>query len=1360
MPLPENRLSFEQQRINADLHSRRISGELEGKAKEFAERIHKIFNQNRQGLQSAASSSYSTTDDSDNNNSSTEINQQINIVSSPTDDSNIQQSPQQLRVEPLTDTSSSSSSSLPLTEQNNGIGKISPIIQSSIASLGSLGSNIISENLESIKETSESSNKTLSNLLSFFQTKEEKRDRIQNLKKQTEKESTSSLVSQRTTVINDDDEPSKPRPESKKDDDDDDDDDKKSKFRTTIEGAGKAGFATLPPIVQVGLSSLGSGLMGLSGRFRRNRRTQNADDGDGNNSVVVSSLLPQDTDSLPKDQKEYYENSQPIFEEIKDNTEESKNSLINLMNFLKGNDEVINNNEYEKKDHIESLKEETEKEKESLLKIQSGNEEEKSDIVPPKEEKEKETEKTKKKKDESKFRTTIEGAGKAGFATLPPIVQVGLSSLLIDPAMSLLGKKDKEEKEDKKKAKEKRKKTSEKSDVIKNDSKAISSRSEDLEITQQQEQSDSIVNDSRVKRQLSEEHRRKISEGLKQSRLRRETAPSSPTVVIVQQQENQNDTNVSKEIHSTQRDYIDNQKSQIEIQSDNREVQKEFHDSQNNFIESQKDFQSDQKEYYESSQIELQEIQNNTESTKSTLISLMDFFKGNELKEYEEKREEEIRNDRLISAIEDLSTIKSTGQQPEKKDDKKGIFALGTLLGLKLKALGAVFLAFLPIIAKVALVGAALYGIFKLFGSDAMKDVVEKVKSVWNEQILPAFVGLKDALVDLWEKGLKTFVVDTIGVIADTISGIVKGVTQIFEGDLKGGIITIFQTLVTGIKNQLDNVFTLIARIFGLDFFEGDGSVFKFAERKIGEAQQWIIDKFDGMIEGIKKLFDRITGAIKNIPLPAWAKRRLGIEEDEQTEEERLISEREELQRRIQNIEQSAQQSPAYQNNWFGQNDGSNQIGASDRARIEQYQNEISEINEQLEAGPRTVIPEPDSIEELPIRPEQSAAFTAQAIERAREDFPEVPQRTPEELEQQREEIRQRNEELVQRIEIDSQLRNQRIESAQQTVDAFTIQIEEKNEEIDRLLSIAETRALTRQELGLKANLENQVQTYQNIIDQQKAEIERLSVIEEETIGVVNDDTSETADRRDTLDVPSDATSIAPAAEQQPSTRGSLTLEEFQDRRDRDFLFSDRTILNFYRQNPDILLQKANELPNIDTIGAKVEKYISDEYRDTIDKNLRSSGARRRFFLNLRNIAEEEQARQRSSETVPDNDIEGVIPPSRIDISVPASDSLYEADTTRLETPFRMDAVEPIPIEPVPVSEPLMMQQGQRTQLQEQVEIREAENAREGGIGGIQQVNNYNSSNSTTQVIRPSPSPTSRIESAQDIYSMPQMVPF
>lgn len=123
-----------------------------------------------------------------------------------------------------------------------------------------------------------------------------------------------------------------------------------------------------------------------------------------------------------------------------------------------------------------------------------------------------------------------------------------------------------------------------------------------------------------------------------------------------------------------------------------------------------------------------------------------------------------------------------------------------------------------------------------------------KVKELVNFDI--DWVGIKEKLKVFYD----SFVSDMV----EFLSGTFTGWADIFEGDFKGGISKILNSLGSAVINIFDTLAKGVLSFFGVEFDEGD-DIYKAGGRLIKDvytfAKDWVVDTFNGIIDSIKSIF-------------------------------------------------------------------------------------------------------------------------------------------------------------------------------------------------------------------------------------------------------------------------------------------------------------------------------------------------------------------------------------------------------------------------------------------------------------------------------------------------------------------------
>ena len=175
------------------------------------------------------------------------------------------------------------------------------------------------------------------------------------------------------------------------------------------------------------------------------------------------------------------------------------------------------------------------------------------------------------------------------------------------------------------------------------------------------------------------------------------------------------------------------------------------------------------------------------------------------------------------------------------------------------------------------IIGLAIYGIYQVFkdigDNPEFKTALETIRTVWNDNIVPTFNRIKDAVTDLMETegvqsaitkvsdwferlriNIQDFVGETLQAVALRIGSVFEGINQILDGDFSGGIWTILEGVISSITSIFDSAVTNFLEIFGVDFGE-DGSFLNFVTSKWNETMSRVTEFWNGMIENIKTGF-------------------------------------------------------------------------------------------------------------------------------------------------------------------------------------------------------------------------------------------------------------------------------------------------------------------------------------------------------------------------------------------------------------------------------------------------------------------------------------------------------------------------
>ena len=270
----------------------------------------------------------------------------------------------------------------------------------------------------------------------------------------------------------------------------------------------------------------------------------------------------------------------------------------------------------------------------------------------------------------------------------------------------------------------------------------------------------------------------------------------------------------------------------------------------------------------------LERISYNTEMPESddesssqiamSLDKLSSFLEGNELAA-EEKRREEKESDNDTRTV--LGTIadrigglgKAIGDvAKDKAGGAMNFFGGGAMSILKgLKSIGKLFL-----------VGGLIYILwetFKMLSEDEnFKKVLENLKTVWNEKVVPLFNRIMEAVKPIIAD-VFTSAVDNLG---KAITDLVDGITKIMDGDIFGGIKQIFvgEDGNGGLVNSLiDFIVDSINSIFGTEIkFDGLGKLF---EDIMYAVETWIMESIPEEIRSLLGFQSRAEKALDGLAM-------------------------------------------------------------------------------------------------------------------------------------------------------------------------------------------------------------------------------------------------------------------------------------------------------------------------------------------------------------------------------------------------------------------------------------------------------------------------------------------------------------
>ena len=286
--------------------------------------------------------------------------------------------------------------------------------------------------------------------------------------------------------------------------------------------------------------------------------------------------------------------------------------------------------------------------------------------------------------------------------------------------------------------------------------------------------------------------------------------------------------------------------------------------------------ESKQKTYHEEFEW-LSVIAENTEETNISVKSLLEFMRGEKLQEYEEKREDDIKHDQLISALQGDGSVGSSFRGVDENDTSSGgrTVLLGGPRGLlknlmkPLVAIGAAFKLllkpfallgkFLPLLLKPLAILAspilltalaaitAAFTAFKVFSGDNLKQIVGSITSAWEDNILPAWNMLKDSFDMLKDSKVGEF-----------LSGVFDSVKLVIDKVKEA-----FSAFFSGVKDFFDNFTSAIAGfisgIIGSLGIGISGALTGIAQMISGDLLGGLLTIGKSLLEGVLNLFDSLV---------------------------------------------------------------------------------------------------------------------------------------------------------------------------------------------------------------------------------------------------------------------------------------------------------------------------------------------------------------------------------------------------------------------------------------------------------------------------------------------------------------------
>jgi len=183
----------------------------------------------------------------------------------------------------------------------------------------------------------------------------------------------------------------------------------------------------------------------------------------------------------------------------------------------------------------------------------------------------------------------------------------------------------------------------------------------------------------------------------------------------------------------------------------------------------------------------------------------------------------------------------------------------------------------------IALIIGGLYALFNdISENENFKKSVDTIKTLWNDNIVPAFQGIKDTISALsgnadiqatfesignWFSNFKIQIQDwllaNLVIITETIAGVLEGVDLLLKGEWMAGLSTIGTTLFNGIKNLFDAAITNLLEIFGVDFGES-GTFLGAVQDTITALTTKLSDIWNGVSTWVSDKWTTLTDTLKN----------------------------------------------------------------------------------------------------------------------------------------------------------------------------------------------------------------------------------------------------------------------------------------------------------------------------------------------------------------------------------------------------------------------------------------------------------------------------------------------------------------
>ena len=287
------------------------------------------------------------------------------------------------------------------------------------------------------------------------------------------------------------------------------------------------------------------------------------------------------------------------------------------------------------------------------------------------------------------------------------------------------------------------------------------------------------------------------------------------------------------------------------------------------------------------------------ETIEFNFRELLAFLRGQSLEDLEREREEARDQKRLLEAVKDV------GQPADIEDEDVSAFKIAPIFA----RIGKI----IPLLLKGGAIALALGGLFALFrtirDNPVFTDSVKAIKEIWENNIVPTFMGIKNAIQDFINsptfetiqnifndiiEQLQNFIGRTLVNVAELFSGVFEGIGDVIEGfltfdfkQINEGLGRIIFSITRFAVNAIDNAITAILGMFGVEF-DDDQTLFS----AVGNA---VSNLFSNITESISDIFlninewisDKVSGFASAILrlIPSPLKRILGIDSDTEAED-------------------------------------------------------------------------------------------------------------------------------------------------------------------------------------------------------------------------------------------------------------------------------------------------------------------------------------------------------------------------------------------------------------------------------------------------------------------------------------------